>query len=209
MTNSTEDLGSTTSGVLTALLQALDPEALTRTTVEPVQRAAATYPMPETEIIEGDEFLATAGCFLQHFYWRGRSMPVQLSELEARARALSLLEERYDGGLGEGYAGALLDGTRPEGAGIGSVLWQLAGIVAQEELRHRVTAVLTEKVPADDWWAQRQLVGQILARLRPSLPPHLAERPVDSLVSVWRDLILLVLEIEGFLGSGAMKLKRS
>ena len=209
MTSSTEDLGSTTSGVLTALLQALDPEGLTRTTVEPVQRAAATYPMPETEIIKGDEFLATAGRFLQHLYCQGRSMPVQLSELEARARALSLLEERYDGGLGEGYAGALLDGTRPEGTGIGAVLWQLVGIVAQEELQHLVIAVLAEKVPADDWWAQRQLVRQILARLSPSLPSHLAERPVDSLVSVWRDLMLLVLEIESFLGSGAANLKRS
>jgi len=200
MTNSTEGLEG--------LLQALDPEEMIRSTVEPVQRAAATFPIPETEIIEGDEFLATAGRFVQHLYWRGRSTPVQLSESEARARALSLLESHYDGGLGGGYAGALLDGTRPEGAGIGSVLWQLAGTVAQEELQHRVTALLAVEVPADDWWAQRRLVVDILARLSPSLPPHLAERAVGSLVTVWVELVMLLLEIEGFLGSGAMKLKR-
>jgi len=193
---------------LKVLLQALDPGELTRTTVEPVQRAAATFSIPETEIINRDEFLATVGRFLQHLYWRGRSTPVHLSESESRARALSLLEERYDGGLGGGYAGALLDGTRPEGAGIGAVLWQLAGIMAQEELQYRVTAVLAEKVPADDWIAQIRLVRQILAMLKPSLPPHLAERPAASLVSVWVELVMLALGIEDFLGSADVNLKR-
>ena len=201
MTSSTEGLER--------LLQVLDPEELTRTTVEPVQRVAATYPIPESEIISRDEFLATVGRFLQHLYWLGRSTPLQLSAAEARARALSLLEGHYDGGLGGGYAGALLDGTRPEGAGIGAVLWQLAAIVAQEELQHRVTAVLAAEVPADDWWAQRQLVVEILTWLKPSLPPHLAERPVASLVSVWVEMLMLALGIEDLLGSGATKLKRS
>lgn len=115
--------------------------------------------------------------------------------------ALELLEAHYEGSMASGYGGAVLDATRPEGPGLEAVLTELAQIVARREIGRRAAAVLVRLVDPANWATQRMLVEELVSCLGPSLPAHLADRPLDSLVSAYGELVRLFLQAQGFLGA--------
>ena len=49
-----------------------------------------------------------------------------------------------------------------------------------------------------DWHGQREVVEQIVKRMGATLPAHLAERPVASLVPAVRELLDMYMNVEGF-----------
>ena len=62
-------------------------------------------------------------------------------------------------------------------------------------------ALLVCLVNPADWATQRMLVEELVSCLGPSLPAHLADRPLDSLVSAYGQLLRLFLQTQGFLAS--------
>lgn len=95
--------------------------------------------------------------------------------------------------MASGYGGAVLDATRPEGPGLDAVLTELAQIVARREIQRRAAALLVRLVNPADWSTQRMLVEELVSCLGPSLPAHLADRPLDSLVSAYGEFLRLFL----------------
>jgi len=180
------------------LLAALDPEQLVREVVGPIQMAVEDFPRPDREPTSHPDFLETAGAFIRHLYWRAKHAPVKLSDREAKAEAVHLLEEHYQGVIGFGYVGALLDATRPEGPGLDAVLAELGEIIATKELLKLTTSTLVRLVNPTDWATKRRLVGEFLELLGPTLPRPLTEQPPDSLVSAYVDLLATYLEVERF-----------
>jgi len=82
------------------LLAALDPEQLVREVVGPIQMAVESFAGPEKEPTGHREFLEVLGDFIRHLYWHAGGVPVQLSNQEAKAEAVGLLEEHYEGVIG-------------------------------------------------------------------------------------------------------------
>lgn len=189
------------SSLVSDLVSALDPDRLTGQVMRPIQSAMETFSCSKAEPLRPDRFLEIVGRFLCHLYRQGRHVPMQLSEPEGKAIALELLETHYEGSMASGYGGAVLDATRPEGLGLDAVLTELAQIVARREIVRRSLAVLVCLVNPADWAAQRMLVQELVSCLGPSLPAHLADRPLDSLVSAYGELLRLFLQTQGFLGA--------
>lgn len=185
--------------LLKVLQEALNRDRVQQKTFQPVEAAASTFPYPSSEPSGLAEFTDVVGDFLHHLSWHGRSTKVRLSRHDGKATAVSLLERHYEGVLSAGHAGAFLDASRPEGPGLRAVLQEMAGIVAKEELRHRSGGILVRLVNPLDWHTQKELVEEMLFLLGPDLPPLLAERPVDSLVPAYLELLDLLLQTEGFL----------
>jgi len=210
MTSSSRGKRPAGADLLSDLLAALDPDLVTGQVMRPIQWAMQTFSCSETERASPDQFLEIAGRFLCHLYRHGRHVAMQLSEREAKAMALELLEAHYEGSLGPVYAGAMLDAIRPAGPGLEAVLTGLAQIVARREIERRAAAVLVRLVNPADWSTQRMLVEELVSCLGPSLPAHLADRSLDSLVSAYGELVRLFLQAQGFLRASQPppKLKR-
>ena len=123
--------------------------------------------------------------------------------LQDRDRASTLLgKDAPIQGTDEHFRPAqVLDATRPEGPGLEAVLTELAQIVARREIGRRAAAVLVRLVDPANWATQRMLVEELVSCLGPSLPAHLADRPLDSLVSAYGELVRLFLQAQGFLGA--------
>ena len=189
------------SELLGQVAAALNPDALIQKVQGPIELAMNTFEMPQACVSNRDEFLDVAASFVRHLYWQGSGTPVRMSTMQARARALQLLEKQYEGVLASGYAGAYLDATRPEGPGIGAVLATLGGLIAEEQVRQQTSSALVRLVNPADRATQRRLVEQLILCLGPCLPKYLTERPADSLVSAHAELLALFLQSEGFLGS--------
>ena len=197
--SSTERPSSSRLELLEHVAAALQADLLAHKVIAPIELAMGTFEMPPACVSNRDEFLEIIGDFVQLLYWQGSGTPLRMSATQARARALQLLEEQYEGVLASGYVGAYLDATRPEGPGLGAVLATLAGLVAKEQVQQRTTSVLVRLISPTDWATQRRVVEQLVSCLGPCLPSHLAERPVASLVSAYRELIELYLRAEGYI----------
>ena len=81
------------------------------------------------------------------------------------------------------------------------MLATLAGLVANEEVQRRTTSAMVRLINPADWGIQLRLVEQLTSCLGSSLPRYLVERPTESLVSAYRELIALLLQTESFLGA--------
>ena len=199
--SSSDGACSSSLQLLDCLSEALNPVVLTQQVLEPIERATddfqSTLALGDTR----DGFLTVMGDFVAHLFWEGMFPPVQMSPTHARTKALQLLEDQYEGVFATGYAGAYLDATRAEGPGLGAVLVELASLIAKEQIGRRGASVLAILINPGDWAGQLRLVEQLIVRLGPHLPPHLAGRPAESLVSAYRELLALFLEAEGFLTS--------
>ena len=189
------------SELLGQVAVALNPDALIQKVQGPIELAMGTFETPQACVSNRDEFLDVAASFVRHLYWQGSGTPVRMSTMQARARALQLLEKQYEGVFASGYVGAYLDATRPEGPGLRAVLATLAGLVAKEQVQQRTTSVLVRLISPTDWTTQHRLVEQLMFSLGPSLPRHLAERPTESLVPAYRELVAVFLQSEDFLAA--------
>ena len=92
--------------LVTSLLAALNHDQLTLEVAGPIQLAMDTFQCTPMQVANQDEFLEIVGGFVQHLYWHGRLAPLRLSSMQAKSRALHLLEEQYEGVTASGYAGA-------------------------------------------------------------------------------------------------------
>jgi len=185
--------------LLDRVAAALNPDLLAQKVVGQIELAMGSFEVAQACASTQGQFLEIIGDFVRHLYWQGGGTAVRMSATQAQARALQLLEEQYEGVLASGYAGAYLDATRPEGPGLGAVLATLAGLIAKELMRQWTTCGLVRLISPTDWATQRRVVEQLMFSLGPSLPSHLAERPVESLVSAYRELLAVFLQSEGFL----------
>jgi len=140
---------------------------------EPIEKAQGNFEFDDEALVTHRTFFQVTGDYVRHIY-RNALRPGQiLSDSQARAEALAILEEGYQNAHAKGFDAAFLDASDPNQNGLGPVLAQLGEIItARARLKH-ITWVYSSRIDPSDW-PTKCLIAEILhERWGRLFPPRL------------------------------------
>jgi hypothetical protein len=116
-------------------------------------------------------FLKVIGEFVGHLYVNGLGAARRLSSSHARAEAVAIMEESYQGPDESGYDAALLDATYPNRPGIEWVLWQITEAIILRHRSQHIKWVFETHINSLSW-ASKCHVAEFLVTQNVSLLPE-------------------------------------
>ncbi len=161
--------------VLAVLLESLDGDHIYRTVVEPIEKSARDFVIPDQDLQSHRDFNRLAGRFVQHVYAHALRLPIALSLGESVAVAVGLLQQGYESGGARGYEAALLDARDPVKDGIGLALSSLQQIIAGQEVSKYVNWVVMTNLRPCDWETRCCLVELIFDVFGEILPDRILQ----------------------------------
>ncbi len=184
------DTTQTAQQVLNEILERLDEDRIRRAIDEPIEAAVRRFRYRWAPPSSARAFHEVTGDLVRRLYQRGRRLPRRLSPDEARAEAMSLLEQGYRRLSSRGYDGALADAVHQRLDGMNAVLLCLVEIIKSVERRAYVEWVFAGRLGRCDWPTRVEIVRLLTGRLAPCLPPELQACAPGQLV----DLIPLLIQ---------------
>ena len=140
---------------------------------EPVEKAAASFDFDQDFQITHQTFTQVITDFVRHVYKQGLCPRQEMSEAEACAEAIAILEEGYQAAHGQGYYAAFLDASNPNLNGLEYVLAQMAGcIIAMARTKH-IRMVCASRMELADWPTRCLIAETLLKRWESFLPNNL------------------------------------
>jgi hypothetical protein len=171
MTNS--ELKRKAAAIIEEVFEKTSEEYLQSRIDEPVEKAAASFEFDQDSPITHQTFIQVITDFVRHVYKQGVFLRQEMSEREACAEAIAILEEGYQAGQGQGYYAAFLDASNPNLYGLEYVLGQMAGcIIAMARAKH-IRMVCASRMELVDWPTRCLIAETLLRRWESSLPPNL------------------------------------
>jgi len=190
MTSSTEGSGLLTLADEVCALTSTD--TLCRLIDEPILLAADSFGDGPKSPISTETFLKVIGEFVGHLYAKGLCVGRQLTSSQARAEALSILEEGYEGPGSYGFDAALLDATDPKGPGIEWVLERIeAAIIGRQRSQH-VRWVFETRINSLNWADKCRLAQFLMAQNAAFLPEALLGCRPAQLAHLLTELITIL-----------------
>jgi len=180
---------------------ALSDETVRERVDGPLEAATESFQDAPESVSTQEAFLQAVGKFVQHLYCHGLPAPRGLSDSQARAEAIELLDNGYRNATDFNYEAALLDAILSPSNGIDSVLAQLAETIKERERRRYRLLVLVRDLEPLAWPAKRAVAERLLSWLRPVLPLELANRQPAQLVNEILDLITRHIQTDSLLAS--------
>ena len=141
MTNSEQNLSS--EKILDTIIDLLNGERMTREIDEPIDLTVKAFQIKTKLPLSHSDFNRVIAEFVRRIYQKGLRITRHLSDQEALAEAVSLLENYYQGIDSRGYDGALLDATGNDQESLGYVLSQLAESIKAVERKKYVQWVFS------------------------------------------------------------------
>ena len=179
---------------LEQILTLLDETRLRTEIDEPIDAAAETFYVEQSQPVSHERFHQALAGFVRHVY-RDTLRPARmLSPAQAGAEAIALLEMGY-GQRGRGYDAALVDAVDPRHDGMNLALAQLAEVIKQHERRKHRRWVFASSLGPLAWPDRCKVAEALLQRLRPFLPPRLQHCVGAQLVDEIPDLTVTHLGI--------------
>jgi len=153
----------------------LNDEQMRRAIDEPIDAAATVFRPEEKPTVTHRHFHQAIAGFVRHVYKHGVPLPKMLSQSQASAEAISLLEASSQSAEASGYEAALLEAMNPAQNGLELVLAGLAESIKTQERRKYVEWVFASALGPLGWQKRCQVAEQLRDRLRPFLPPMLQQ----------------------------------
>ena len=167
--------GSEASQIIDRITAMLDASQLQALIDEPIDRAAAAFPADLSQPCSHTRFHSLIGQFMRHLYDNNMACMRRLSEAEARAEAVSLLDQAYESPHAKGYHAALLDAADPSHAGMEIVLTSLTEIIKARMRQAYTRWALARCIDPADWPAQCAMAAVLLRRYSAIRPPQLLQ----------------------------------
>ena len=187
MTNSEQNLSS--EKILDTIMDLLNEERVVREIDEPIDLTVKAFQLKAKLPLSHSDFNRVIAEFVRRIYQKGLRLPRHLSDQEALAEAVSLLENYYQGINSRGYDDALLDATGNDQEGLGYVLSQLAESIKAVEREKYVQWVFFSTIDQSDWEIRRLMAATYLTKYRFCLSPELKDMDPAWLVDHFQGLI--------------------
>ena len=167
MTNS-EDIKRATA-VIEKILELTDEEYLQHRIDRPVEKVLAAFEYDSNASINHIYFIDVVGDFVRRIYLHGPGISQDLSQSQASAEALFIIENAFGSHDVQGYDAAIVDAFND----FESILTRMAGfIIARSRERHIRWVYATCIDPSD--WPTKCLIAEILIETwKPFLPPSI------------------------------------
>jgi hypothetical protein len=197
MTNSEQNLSS--EKILDTIMDLLNEERMTREIDEPIDLTVKAFQIKTELPLSHSDFNRVIAEFVRRIYQNGLRLPRHLSEQEALAEAVSLLENYYQGIDSRGYDDALLDATGNDQEGILYVLSQMADSIKAAEREKYVQWVFFSTIDQSDWEIRRRITATYMAKYRFFLSPEIKDMDPAWLVDHFQGLIFNLVSSQSLL----------
>ena len=171
-------------------------KTLQRLIDEPLLLAAESFDKVPATPVSCQSFLTLIGKFVRHLYTEGVGTARHLTTFQARAEAISILEEGYEGPDSRGFDAALLDATDPTRPGIDWVLQQITGAIITKHRSQHVRWVFETHLNVLDWASKCYLAEFLVVQNRPFLPETLLDFRSTQLAHQLAELITILVAAE-------------
>ena len=170
----------------------ISTDTLYRLIDEPILLAADSFDQDSAGPFTSETFLKVIGEFVGHLYANGLGVARQLTSSQARAEAIAILEEGYEGQDSRGFDAALLDATDPNRSGIEWVLEQITAVIILRHRSQHVRWVFEMRINALDWACKCHLAEFLMAQNLTSLPEALLGCRPAQLAHLLAELITIL-----------------
>jgi hypothetical protein len=188
MTSSEQNLSSEKR--IDTIMDLLNEEQMVRAIDERIDLAVKAFQLKVKVPLSHSDFNRVITGFVRDLYRKGLRLPRHLSEQEALAEAVSLLEKYYQGMHTRGYDGAVLDAAGDDLEGLEYVLSQLAESIKAVEREKYVKWVFADTVDQSDWETCRCIAATYLMQYKDLLSPELRDMDSARLADHFQDLII-------------------
>lgn len=170
MTNS--DLCKT-EAIIEKVFELTSDEYLQHFIDEPIEKAQRNFEFDDKAFVTYRTFFQVTGNFVRHIYKDGLRPGQILSDSQARAEALAIIEEGYQNVHAKGFDAAFLDASDPNQTGLGPVLAHLKEIITARARLKRITWVYSSCIDPSDWPTKCLIAEILLERWGRLFPPSL------------------------------------
>ena len=157
---------------------------------EPVDRASQTFNMEINTPISHADFNRIITEFVCHLFENALRLPRLLTDREALAEAVYLLERGYQGVYSNSYDGALFDATNYGMEGIETVLSGIAELIKNTEREKYIKNIFVENFYRLDFFAQLKIVSAYQRRFADVISIQIREIRPARLVDHFHKLIM-------------------
>ena len=168
----------------------LNEERVAREIDEPIDLTVKAFQIKTKLPLSHSDFNHVIAEFVRRIYQNGLRLPRHLSDQEALAEAVSLLENHYQGINSRGYDDALLDAGGNDQEGLLYVLSQLAETIKAIEREKYVQWVFFSTIDQSDWETRRRITATYLKRYGVFLSPELRDMDSAQLADHFQGLII-------------------
>jgi hypothetical protein len=182
---------------LRRMCESLDEEALRRTIDDPLDEAAAGFQRDETACTYHRQLLDVTGCFVAHLYRNALPVPVHMTEEQARAEALYILESGYPSESGERFDDAYSHAIDPLFDGVAQVLDTVKEIIRARLHQDYLEGILETELGPLDWRTKREITVLLVRELWNYLPDNLRGQSITSMTEILEDLLKVASKIRG------------
>ena len=137
--------------ILDKALKLLDDEIIQRTIDLPIREATASFEFQKVEHITYERFIKETGKFIQHVYLNGLVTKQKLTQKQAEAEAIAVLELGYQSAYGKGFYAAYLDSQNNNHDDLEFILNQISEIIIQGTRKLYVHWVITTQIQSLEW----------------------------------------------------------
>ena len=180
MTNSSEE--PTPEAILDRLSALLGEDRLRREIDEPIDRIVAKQ--LDARRVRADnprQLHSFFGAFVKRLYLEGPCFTRHLSDTQAKAEAVRLLDQAYRGAHSRGYAAAVVDFMDKEWSGPAIVLGRLAEGVKALERQKRLRWAIATVFDRQSGVMKRRLAEVLVERAKPFLPDRIVNMPLGEI----------------------------
>ena len=197
MTNFEQNFSS--ENILDTIINLLNEERLVREIDEPIDLTVKAFQIKTELPLSHSDFNRVITEFVRRIYQKGLRLPRHLSDQEALAEAVSLLENHYQGINSRGYDDALLDAGGNGQEGLLYILSQLAETIKAIEREKYVQWVFFSAIDQSDWETRRRITATYLKKYRVFLSPELKDLDPAWLVDHFEGLIFNLVSSQSLL----------
>ncbi|MCL4218733.1 MAG: hypothetical protein KJ052_17250 [Candidatus Hydrogenedentes bacterium] len=175
------------------LLTLLDESRLREVVCLPLEEAADALERPQAPSAAASNpaaFLGACGRIVQCLYAQGRRPPLLLSEEQAQAEAVFLLDQDYSSQSGLGCVAAYVDYCAEGEEDHSIVLDFLLEAVKRREWRKRVGWLVTCHISLLNWPEKTALTEAAMERFKDLLSPDIATAPPERFADLLPQLLL-------------------
>ena len=174
----------------------LSEDALQQSCDEPVNAAASSFKRPESDRPTYEFFLDTIGSFISNVYAHGWNPRQVLSPDQAKAEAISLLQQYYQGQSAFGFEAAQLDALDPTFNGMEFVIAQITQILVTKTRKKHIRWILHTRLNSLDWSKRRLIAAELLRRWQTMAPDNMGRANSAQMADHCADLIMAQLSAD-------------
>ena len=179
--------------ILDRVLKLLDDEIIQRTIDLPIREATAGFEFHKIEHITYERFIKEIGKLIQHVYLNGLNTKRKLTQKQAEAEAISVLQMGYQSAYGKGFYAAYLDSQNNNFDGLEFILNQISEIIVQMTRDRYVHWVITTQIQSLDWHIRCRMVETFQKAQLSNLPQTLKNCPPAMFADHLPDLIKVLI----------------